>query len=143
MKKNNKKNKMTIKILLSCCFASIFSLFTGCSCCNNTKIDIQSIIADEARGFKFSEDKKVLLKAPEKFSGHYSVPSGVTTIGTKAFYQCSGLQEITFPDTLTTIENIAFYGCSSLKSVKLPDSILYLNEKAFAGNPAILKIKAK
>ena len=42
-----------------------------------------------------------------------------TTIGSNAFFNCSGLQSVDLP-VCTTIGSQAFYGCSGLQSVDLP-----------------------
>ena len=45
------------------------------------------------------------------------VPDSVTTIGEFAFYDCSGLTELTIPDSVTTIGHAAFTGCNGLTSI--------------------------
>ena len=39
----------------------------------------------EAKGVKFSEDHKTLLRVPTDFSGEYEIPDSVTKIGDNAF----------------------------------------------------------
>ena len=60
----------------------------------------------------------------------FDVP--VTSIGYKAFYNCSSLTSITIPNRVTSIGNRAFYGCSSLTSVKIPNSVTSIGEYAFS-----------
>ena len=55
----------------------------------------------------------------------------VTSIGEWAFYNCTGLTNITIPESVTTIENSAFYGCSGLTSITIPDSVTSIGENAF------------
>ena len=45
------------------------------------------------------------------------IPDGVTSIGSYAFYDCSGLMEITLPDSVTSIGSSAFYNCYKLIEV--------------------------
>ncbi|MDE7166283.1 MAG: leucine-rich repeat domain-containing protein, partial [Bacteroidaceae bacterium] len=46
-----------------------------------------------------------------------NVTYSVTTIGSEAFWGCSGLTSITIPNSVTTIGEGAFYGCKKLTSI--------------------------
>ena len=50
-----------------------------------------------------------------------TIGNGVTSIGLSAFYNCSGLTSVTIPDSVTSIGPFAFYGCSGLTSVYITD----------------------
>ncbi len=56
---------------------------------------------------------------------------GLETIGSSAFYRCSGVTEIKLPTTLETIENLAFYQCSALKEIKIPEGVKEIGSSAF------------
>ena len=43
------------------------------------------------------------------------IEDGVTSIGYKAFNQCSNLTSVTIPDSVTWIGRIAFQSCISLQ----------------------------
>ena len=59
------------------------------------------------------------------------IPNSVTTIGEKAFLECSGLTSITIPNSVTNIGNGAFYDCSGLTSITIPNSVTTIGEEAF------------
>ena len=57
----------------------------------------------------------------------------VTTIGYKAFLNCSNLKDIAIPSSVTTIGQDAFRGCS-ITSITIPDSVTSIGESAFYGS---------
>ena len=59
------------------------------------------------------------------------IPNSVTTIGSEAFYVCSGLTSITIPNSVTTIGSFAFDGCSGLTSITIPKSVTTIDYCAF------------
>ena len=62
-----------------------------------------------------------------------TIPDSVTTIGSYAFYECTSLTSVTFGENskLTTIGDYAFYYCRSLTSIVIPDSVITIGEGAF------------
>ena len=54
-----------------------------------------------------------------------------TTINNNAFYDCTSLISVEFPDTLTSIGGSAFYNCSKIKSITIPDSVSYIGNYCF------------
>ena len=61
-----------------------------------------------------------------------SIGKGVTKIASRAFRNCSALEELEIGGA-TEIESRAFYGCSSLKNLILPDSLISIGDYAFYG----------
>ncbi len=55
----------------------------------------------------------------------------VTTIGARAFQDCSKLTSVTIPDSVTAIEYFAFNGCRSLTSVTIPNSVTTIAHEVF------------
>lgn len=51
----------------------------------------------------------------------YKIPNNVTSIGERAFSDCSSLKNIEITDSVTSIGYGAFDGCSGLKGVYITD----------------------
>jgi len=68
------------------------------------------------------------------------IPNGVTSIGTLAFWKCSGLTSVTIPGSVTRIKNYAFRGCSGLTSVIIPNSVTRIDGNAFAGCSSLTSV---
>jgi len=61
-----------------------------------------------------------------------SADTALESIGEGAFENCSLLSVLYLADTLTTIGSRAFKGCSSLKSLTIPEEVTSIGSKAFA-----------
>ena len=62
-----------------------------------------------------------------------TIGSNVTSIGGEAFSGCTGLTGVTIPDSVTSIGDYAFNGCTGLTSVTIPDSVISIGNYAFVG----------
>ena len=61
------------------------------------------------------------------------IPNSVTSIGDRAFANCSGLTSVTIPNSVTTIGVCAFRGCSGLSgSLTIPNSVTIIGYEAFS-----------
>lgn len=65
--------------------------------------------------------------------GVITFTTDVTSIGSVAFQNCSGLTSITIPDSVTSISDWVFTGCSGLTSITIPDSVTSIGSYAFVG----------
>ncbi len=62
-----------------------------------------------------------------------TLPDDLTAIGSYAFFNCTGLKSITIPERVNEINNAAFKGCTSLTDVTVPNSVTSIAMGAFAG----------
>lgn len=65
-----------------------------------------------------------------------TLPASVTTIGTKAFYNCTALKSVDMSAAtgLTTIKESTFDECTQLSSLKLPEGLRTIGKAAFYRN---------
>lgn len=62
-----------------------------------------------------------------------SFADGITSVGAKAFFSCSNLENIFIPDSVTRIASSAFEECSKLKSVTGFKYVTLIGSSAFSG----------
>ena len=68
------------------------------------------------------------------------IPNSVTSIGNRAFYDCSGLTSVTIPNSVTSIGGGAFFGCSGITSITIPNSVTSIGYEAFNGCKGLTSI---
>ena len=72
------------------------------------------------------------LKTAGPIGGGYNIKFGWTTaIPNQAFFNCSSLTSITFPEGITSIGAGAFSGCRSLTSIEIPEGITSIGYRLF------------
>lgn len=69
---------------------------------------------------------------PEEVT-YMNVTRKVTSIGHRAFYNCSGLTSVTISNNVISIGSEAFKGCISLTSVMIPNSVTDMGGGTFYG----------
>ena len=90
---------------------------------------------DYYRDYFYTHDNELGSRAFYNCSGltSLSLPSGITSIGWEAFSGCSGLTSLSLPSGLTSIGSEAFSGCSGLTSLSLPSGLTSIDFNAFSG----------
>ena len=69
-----------------------------------------------------------------------TIPNSVTSIGASAFYHCTSLTDINIPDSVTSIGEGAFISCTSLTSITIPNSVKSIGKSAFSGCTSLTSI---
>lgn len=161
-------DKNLTTIYLSEAIDSIDNLFVKCP--NLTSI----VVAEHNENFKVSETQPIILNVNGtaiqflfgRVDGVFTIPEGVTEIGTYAFSGQTNITKVVIPSTMKTIGENAFENCSSLKAVEfangcvldeigknvflgcrsletisLPDGITVIPEGAFIGCASLSSIK--
>ena len=68
------------------------------------------------------------------------IENGVTSIGYRAFYNCTNLTSVTIPDSVTDVDYAAFSCCTNLASITIPDSVTSIGEDAFTGCTSLTRV---
>ncbi len=69
------------------------------------------------------------------------IPNSVTSIGEQAFCYCTGLTSIEIGNSVTSIGDDAFYECRGLTSIKIPNSVTSIGEQAFCNCRGLTSIE--
>ena len=80
------------------------------------------------RGNKIYSGTVIIPPSVSSIGNSYSV----TSIGSGAFWLCSGLTSVTIPESVDSIGSGAFFGCSGLTSITIPESVESIGEYAFS-----------
>lgn len=112
-------------------------------------IDIERdplIVTENDIKYYIANGEAVLIKCPTSKSGKIVIPSTikgipVVQIGEDAFWGCSKMTSVVFPDSIKCISEYAFYKCSALTNVKLPKNLVTLQNYAFNNCTALESIE--
>ena len=77
---------------------------------------------------------------PEKATGDYIIPDGVTHIAPYAFNGCADLTSVTMPDSVIEVGEGAFEDCKNLVSVVLSKNLTYIPDSMCYNNIRLLSI---
>ena len=101
--------------------------FSGIGSCTDTDIVIPPISPDGDKVTSIGE--RAFFNCTSLTS--IEIPVSVTSIGDSTFYECESLTSIEIPASVTSISDHAFYDCSSLTSIEIPASVTSIGDAAF------------
>ena len=88
----------------------------------------------------YSSSSNVPWYSIKSYIKSVEITDSVTSIGERAFYNCSGLTSVTIPNSVTSIGYYAFRGCSGLTSVTIPNSVTSIGDYAFMYCSGLTKV---
>ena len=105
------------------------SVFMGCSSLASITVDSNNTVYDSRNNCNaiIETATNTLISGCK----NTVILSDITSIGSSAFGNCSGLTSIVIPDSVTNIGGWAFSNCSGLTSVTIGSSVTSIGECAF------------
>jgi hypothetical protein len=91
--------------------------FNGCSSLATIAVDSLNSVFSSVDGVLFDKSQATFIECPASRAGAYAIPTNVTSLGSFAFYFCTKLTGITFPNSVTNIPILN--GCSSLTTISV------------------------
>lgn len=116
-------------------------IFSGCDKLTAVAVESTSVFAVDKSGALIDRKNRKLLYLPPSFSGIYTVPEDVVSIGAVAFYCCRKLGGVKFHNGVKSIGGKAFYGCSSLTEIEIPQGIDAIGNWTFAKCVSLSRIE--
>ena len=111
-----------------------YNAFAYCDGLTNITVEENNTAYKSIDGNLYSKDLATLIQyAIGKTATSFTIPDGVTSIGTGAFAYCDNLTEIVIPDSVTSIGDYAFSGCYNLTEIVIPDGVTSIGDYAFHG----------
>lgn len=92
--------------------------FKYCASLTNLTVAAENFVYSSVNGVLFNKTQTTLIQFPGGLSGSYTIPGGVTNIGSYAFGRCTGLTNVTIPASVTSIGDRAFNECANLMSIR-------------------------
>ena len=114
------------------------------NCTSLTKVNICDLSAWCKIYFKSNDANPLCHGAKLYLNGieltDITIPSDITEIRSRTFYNCESLTRVIIPDKITSIGSYAFYDCSSLTSVTIGKSVTSIAGGAFKNCKSLASI---
>ena len=108
------------------------SAFHNCSSLEAINVSENNEKYMSVDGVLYSKDGTTLIRYPQgKKDSSFTVPDGVTTIGSYAFSDNPYIENVILPDSVTSIKSIAFGDCNNLTRINIPSFVTEIGIGAF------------
>ncbi len=106
--------------------------FSNCPNLLSIDVDNNNTKYSSLDGVLYNKLQDTIIHYPAGKSGGFIIPNSVTSIGDRAFSECSSLSSITIPNGVTSIGEFAFDSCTGLTSITIPNSVTSIGWAAFS-----------
>lgn len=80
-------------------------------------------------------NNRLFVRMPRKYSGKYSIPSGIEVICENAFFGCQNITALTIPEGVKRIERYGLcFNQGKITQIDLPASLEYIQEESILGS---------
>lgn len=107
------------------------SAFNGCTRLTNITVQANNANFSSRSGILYNKDQSILVLCPCGMTDDISLPAGVRSIGTAAFYGCAKLRRITLPNQVTSLGTLAFANCTGLTNLVCGNRLATIGDFAF------------
>lgn len=94
-----------------------------------------SICGDTATIYGLNDRTSSVIHIPETIEGY-----PVVKIAENAFFACTNITDIVFPDTIAFVDNNAFRYCTNLSNITFSSDLTYIGEMAFQDCTSLTEI---
>ncbi len=105
--------------------------FYRCTSLTAINVDSNNNVFKSEDGVVYNKLGTEIVQYPGGKSGAFTIPSGITSIGERAFSYCVNLTNIDIPSSVKSLGIYAFCLCKGLKSVEIPASVTNIPRGAF------------
>ena len=116
--------------------------FDKCTSLTSIEVNKDNSNYMDDNGVLYTKDQTELLRYPAGKTGtEYVILNSVTSIGNRAFYECSSLTSIEISNGVTSIGDFAFSGCTSLEVIQISNNVMSIGREAFYKCSSLTSIK--